>query len=1181
MAKPLILGHAPLSDGVNTVTAPAGTTASILVIHHTNPAASNPFTISGDIAFSSNGSPGYLPYQETPTKSGLYDVWAPCSPGSKSITIDDGLASTWYDTCGALIVFLGEANYADMVIDRTRTNPEDYGDGSAVLTTEYDCLVLLFDFCNRAEEYPASPANWSDVMAPAAIDSVHALIRQYTPTITGTTLTVAPSEQRNPSQVSYSLRAGTPAATAPVLTSATASATGPNSASGSVSTDKSGGTLYYLASQNSSETASTIKTTGASQAVSATGAQAVTRSGLSESTPYHLHFVHAHPDGDSNVLSSAQFYTQDAAGARDTPELVGMFGPTSLTSAALPPALTLTVPASAKFVLIYADITDYPGPNTMHPTEPITTNFTGTGLYMERAQTSFSMGRAALFAPVTATGTGRTITVKYGSTNDFAPPSVTAYFLDKVDSTYPLRRPVAFAGSADGTTAATATCPTASTDLVLVQDMRGDNDAVYPALGTGFTDVGPGTYRGTAGGLGYSISTRTKRVTTPVDGTASATTQNTLASTISIAAIRGQLQVADTTAPTLSAATASASAANVANGSVTSNEAGTAWAVYTTSATTPTAVQIKAGQTHTGAAAPGVSSNRTMASGVNTGLFPVTTLTGSTTYYLHVTATDAAGNTSTPVSSAGFTTPAPSDTTAPVLTSATGTATGTTTATVGVTTDEANGTLRCVVTTSATQPSVAQIKAGQTHTGAAAPYAGSQVVSSTGAKTFSATALASGTQHYAHFCHTDTANNDSNRITSAGFTTTAADTTPPTLSSAVGTVESNALIVVGATTNEANGTMYLVVTTSATPPSALQVRNGQDHTGTAATVALSQSISSTGAKTFNATGLSALTAYYPYIVHRDAAGNDSAVFSVGLRTTFRDGATGQWILDNTGPNDAGRAGILYNDVRTGDEDKWFSFRILSQSLGGGTLTINPDGTFHFEGSNPASLTYQLEVDGVDTGSDGNPGSYATAVTLYSATFVATPANSASPSSSESSSAIQTHRAFAANSSAQSSSTQASATQTNNTTAASSASASTSTAAFVSIATPTLAANSVAESTSSASITRQTHPATSASSASHSTSSASNSYPSGVTVAANSVSASSSTSANATQVQASVGADTAGGSTTTAVEVRQVNQAVPLPSDGQSSSGASRAFHFNLTRDADYVEYPVDENSGQY
>lgn len=116
------------------------------------------------------------------------------------------------------------------------------------------------------------------------------------------------------------------------------------------------------------------------------------------------------------------------------------------------------------------------------------------------------------------------------------------------------------------------------------------------------------------------------------------------------------------------------------------------------------------------------------------------------------------------------------DTTAPVLTSPTGTATGSTTATVGATTDEGNGALYAFVSTSATPPSDADLKAG---TGAV--WAGSVSVSSIGAKTLNATGLTASTGYYAHLLHTDAAANDSNTVTSAQFTTNAPGVFPPVL----------------------------------------------------------------------------------------------------------------------------------------------------------------------------------------------------------------------------------------------------------------------------------------------------------------------------------------------------------------------------------------------------------------
>lgn len=105
---------------------------------------------------------------------------------------------------------------------------------------------------------------------------------------------------------SYSAPADT---TAPSLISPSATATGATTASGSVTTNEGNGTLYWLASANASELVATVKA-GSSQAVTAIGAQPVTVTGLTATTPYYLHFVHTDAAAnDSAVASSAQFTT--------------------------------------------------------------------------------------------------------------------------------------------------------------------------------------------------------------------------------------------------------------------------------------------------------------------------------------------------------------------------------------------------------------------------------------------------------------------------------------------------------------------------------------------------------------------------------------------------------------------------------------------------------------------------------------------------------------------------------------------------------------------------------------------------------------------------------------------------------------------------------------------------------
>lgn len=117
------------------------------------------------------------------------------------------------------------------------------------------------------------------------------------------------------------------------------------------------------------------------------------------------------------------------------------------------------------------------------------------------------------------------------------------------------------------------------------------------------------------------------------------------------------------------------------------------------------------------------------------------------------------------------------DTVAPTLTSPTDVANGANAMTGSVSTNEATGTLYWVVTTSATAPSAAQVKAGQNHLGAAAPASGSQAVTTTGVQAMSDNGLAAGTAYFTHFMHEDGAANQSAVSSADGFTTAAAATT--------------------------------------------------------------------------------------------------------------------------------------------------------------------------------------------------------------------------------------------------------------------------------------------------------------------------------------------------------------------------------------------------------------------
>lgn len=156
------------------------------------------------------------------------------------------------------------------------------------------------------------------------------------------------------------------------------------------------------------------------------------------------------------------------------------------------------------------------------------------------------------------------------------------------------------------------------------------------------------------------------------------------------------------------------------------------------------------------------------------------------------------------------------DSTAPTLSSPVDTKTGTTTGSGSVSTNEGNGTLYWVVSTSATPPSAAQVKAGQMHTGAAAADSGSQAVSGTGVQNISGgfDGLSSATAYTAHYMHEDAATNQSNVVSGDGFTTDSGSFTPADLfatysgfwlDAAVGTCSDQA----GTTPVTADGTTIL------------------------------------------------------------------------------------------------------------------------------------------------------------------------------------------------------------------------------------------------------------------------------------------------------------------------------------------------------------------------------------
>lgn len=164
----------------------------------------------------------------------------------------------------------------------------------------------------------------------------------------------------------------------------------------------------------------------------------------------------------------------------------------------------------------------------------------------------------------------------------------------------------------------------------------------------------------------------------------------------------------------------------------------------------------------------------TSLAGTTTGNYDVAGFTDGAATNVLIRAVNAKGNGADSDTKSVTTTAA--DVTAPTLTSPTDAANGATAATGSVSTDEGNGTLWWVVSTSGTAPTKAQVKAGQDHTGVAAADAGSQAVAATGVQTLSPapSGLTASTAYTIHFMHEDAAANQSTVASGDGFTTAAA-----------------------------------------------------------------------------------------------------------------------------------------------------------------------------------------------------------------------------------------------------------------------------------------------------------------------------------------------------------------------------------------------------------------------
>lgn len=249
-----------------------------------------------------------------PLTTGLAWRLASSEPATYDATISDTV------TCSGVIVAYENIDQAtpfdvtpiaahiDDQFDTTKPTPQPI----TTVTANADVITLQL-VSNSAITAAAAPTNYTLRVDHTPFDDRNILIADRaiaTPGVEtiGAWLNVASAEFGDSSVITMALK--TLDAVAPILTLPTGVATSDTEADGTVTTDEANGTLYYYASINVSETAATIRSSGSSQAVTATGVQNVSVTGLTASTNYYLHYVHDDTTpNESNVASSAQFAT--------------------------------------------------------------------------------------------------------------------------------------------------------------------------------------------------------------------------------------------------------------------------------------------------------------------------------------------------------------------------------------------------------------------------------------------------------------------------------------------------------------------------------------------------------------------------------------------------------------------------------------------------------------------------------------------------------------------------------------------------------------------------------------------------------------------------------------------------------------------------------------------------------
>lgn len=292
------------------------------------------------------------------------------------------------------------------------------------------------------------------------------------------------------------------------------------------------------------------------------------------------------------------------------------------------------------------------------------------------------------------------------------------------------------------------------------------------------------------------------------------------------------------------------------------------------------------------------------------------------------------------------------DTTPPTVTSVSGTDTGSTSATVSASSTEA-GPGWAVLTPTSTQPSQAQVEAGQDHTGSSTGVFLDTATLAIGANpaAFAFTGLTPGATYWPHVVAKDTATPTANVSaveSGPSFTMPAPDVIDPAFA---GGTTLNA----GTKTNSS-----IALSTSAVATDNIAVTGYEWSSDNGATYPFTSLTNS-----FTFTALADLTSYNFRVRAYDGAGNRSAHLSL-TASTYRAGDTAANIVANTAPVGGNPAGHMYALALTLPSGTWMSYRTISgPTPSGGTLFEYVDGRYTYTGPVSAVWTTQTELNGVD------------------------------------------------------------------------------------------------------------------------------------------------------------------------------------------------------------------------